>query len=58
MLEAKACKVSHSSVPALKANLEAVWADIPAEVVRASCAKVEERLRAVVAKRGGYVENC
>ena len=57
MLEAKVCNVSHSSIPILKAKLEAVWAHIPAEVDRASSAKVDKQLWAVEAKRGGYVEN-
>ena len=57
MLEAKACNVSHSFIPILKAKLEAVWAHIPAEVDRASSAKVDKQLWAVEAKRGGYVEN-
>ena len=38
ILEAKAYNVSHSFIPILKAKLEAVWADIPAEDVRASSA--------------------
>ena len=38
MLEAKACNVSHSFIPILKAKLEAVWADIPAEDLRANSA--------------------
>ena len=43
--------------PILKAKLEAVWADIPAEDVRASSAWVQMQLWAIVAKRGGCVEN-
>ena len=54
MLEAKVCNVSHSSIPILKAKLEAVWAHIPTEVDRA---KVDKQFWAVEAKRGGYVEN-
>jgi len=38
MLEAKACNASHSFISILKAKLEALWADIPAEDVRASSA--------------------
>ena len=57
MPEAKVCNVSHSSIPILKAKLEAVWAHIPAEVDRACSAKVDKQLWAVEPKRGGYVEN-
>ena len=57
MLEAKVCNVSHSSIPILKAKLEAVWAHIPAEVDCTSSAKVDKQLWAIESKRGGYIEN-
>ena len=57
MLEAKVCNVSHCSIPILKEKLKAVWAHIPAEVNRASTAKVNKPLWAIEAKRGGYIEN-
>ena len=56
ILETKACAKSHKSVDSLKKSLLKEWSQIPQETMRAAVNAVPDRLRAVIKKRGGYIE--
>ena len=56
ILEANACSTSHKSIESLKTSLSREWAKIPQEKLRAAVESVPKRLRAVIKKKGGYIE--
>ena len=52
----KACCKYHKSVPALKASVEAAWADLSGEQIRKACASFPRRLQRCVDASGGIIE--
>ncbi|KAI6650052.1 hypothetical protein LOD99_10524 [Oopsacas minuta] len=56
ILETNACTTSHKSIKSLKTSLPREWAKIPQEKLRAAVESVPKRLRAVIKKKGGYIE--
>ena len=56
ILETKACANSHSSIESLKRSLTRAWEQIPQETMRAAVEAFPRRLRAVIQKKGGYIE--
>lgn len=56
ILEAKVCHTWYRNVDALKDALVKAWEEVDPEVVRASCARVHQRLKAVKLARGGHIE--
>ena len=56
ILETKACANSHSSIESLKRSFTRAWEQIPQETIRAAVEAFPRRLRAVIQKKGGYIE--
>ena len=56
ILENKVCSTSHPTVEALKARLLKEWAAIPQEALRAACASLTDKLKAVVKNKRSYIE--
>ncbi|KAI6661014.1 hypothetical protein LOD99_13737 [Oopsacas minuta] len=56
ILENKACSVSHNTVSSLKISLCREWEKMPQETLRAAVEGFPNRLRAVISKKGGYIE--
>ena len=56
ILESKACARSHSNIKSLKESLEKECARIPQETLRAAVEAFPSRLKAVIQKKGGYIE--
>lgn len=56
MVERKANAIPRPSKDALMAAAEAAWAEIPEDIVRASCASTIKRLKGVVCAKGGHIE--
>ena len=56
VLESNACAKAHRSVEALKLTLEREWAKIPMDTLHAAVHAVPKRLKAVIRKRGGFIE--
>ena len=56
ILQEKACSKPHRNVESLKKSLVKEWANIPQEKLRISVEAVPLRLKAVIRKKGGYIE--
>ncbi|KAI6650037.1 hypothetical protein LOD99_6252 [Oopsacas minuta] len=56
IVETKACAMAHNNVESLKVSLRREWAKIPQETLRAAVEAFPRRLKAVIEKRGGYIE--
>ncbi|KAI6653991.1 hypothetical protein LOD99_3167 [Oopsacas minuta] len=56
ILETKACAKAHTNVESLKVSLRRELAKIPQETLRAAVEAFPRRLKAVIEKRGGYIE--
>jgi transposase len=57
ILERKACCKPHKSLESLKRALEAAWSEIDTEQLRHITLSFPQRLQAVVAEKGGYIEH-
>ena len=56
ILETRACAKPHKNIEALKSNLKREWQKIPQEQLRQSVHRFRDKVRAVVSKKGGYIE--
>ncbi|KAI6646352.1 hypothetical protein LOD99_9223 [Oopsacas minuta] len=56
ILESSACSKSHNSIESLKQSLTREWEKIPQEMLRTVVWAVPGRLKAVIKKKGGYIE--
>ena len=56
ILENRACSVSHSTIKSLNKYLCREWEKIPQETLRAAVESYPTRLKAVISKKGGYIE--
>ena len=56
ILESKACANSHTSIDSLMTSLNREWGKIPQETLRAAVEAFPRRLKAVIQKKGGYIE--
>ena len=56
ILQTKACCKSHKNLEALKRSIIRAWSEIPQETMRMAVEAVPSRLRAVIKKKGGYIE--
>ena len=56
ILESRACSKPHKNILSLKSSLCREWEKIPMEMLRAAVQRFPERLKAVISKRGGYIE--
>ncbi|KAI6656200.1 hypothetical protein LOD99_1533 [Oopsacas minuta] len=56
ILETNAYTTSHRSIKSLKTSLSREWAKIPQEMLRAAVEPISKRLRAVIKKKGGFIE--
>lgn len=50
------CRNPHSTVEALKRTLQPEWTKLSMDVVRAAVEGAPKKLKAVVKKRGGFIE--
>lgn len=57
ILQARACAKTHTSIDALKADLNKAWRGISQNVIRAACMSFRKRLCLVVKAKGGYLTN-
>lgn len=57
ILEREACSTYHKSISSLKSALVRAWDRIDADTIRGACGQVPDRLRRVIAAKGGYCEN-
>ena len=56
ILESKACDNSHTSIDTFMTSLNREWGKIPQETLRAAVEAFPRRLKAVIQKKGGYIE--
>ena len=56
ILESKACANSHTSIDTLMTSLNREWGKIPQETLGAAVEAFPRRLKAVIQKKGGYIE--
>ena len=56
ILESRACSKPHNSMNSLKKSLCREWEKIPQEMMRAAAQGFPDRLKAVISKKGGYIE--
>ena len=56
ILEKRVCSTPHQTLESLKAKLMKEWETIPQETLRAACDSFPDRLKAVVKKKGSYIE--
>ena len=56
ILEEKACAKSHTNIRYLKASLQREWQKIPQDLLRRSVHQFPSRIKAVIQKKGGYIE--
>ena len=57
ILQNKACATRHTSEDALKRALQKAWDEIPVELLASIVENFPKRLRAIVAAKGGHIEN-
>ena len=57
ILQNKACATRHTSEDALKRALQKAWDEIPVEQLASIVENFPKRLRAIVAAKGGHIEN-
>ena len=55
-LSSSACSKSHNNIESLKQSLTREWAKIPHEMLCIAAWAVPERLKAVIRKKGGYID--
>ncbi|KAI6655362.1 hypothetical protein LOD99_2197 [Oopsacas minuta] len=56
ILETRACLKSHTNIDSLKKSLCRDWERIPQEILRAAVEAFPKRLKAVIERKGGYIE--
>ncbi|KAI6648777.1 MhmaT1 transposase [Oopsacas minuta] len=56
ILETRACLKSHTNIDSLKKSLCREWERIPQEILRAAVEAFPKRLKAVIERKGGYIE--
>ena len=56
ILESKVCANSHTSIDTLMTSLNREWGKIPQKTLRAAVEAFPRRLKAVIQKKGGYIE--
>ena len=56
-VQSKACTVRHPNIDALKATVSQHWDAMSADYIRNGCAAFRGRLEAIIAAKGGYIND-
>ena len=56
-VQSKACTVRHPNIDALKATVSQHWDAMSADYIRNRCAAFRGRLEAIIAAKGGYIND-